>query len=276
MPKVKKQHFLPQFYLRHFADSKGKICVVDKNNSAPYYRTRVEDVAQGRYFYDFHGDGEKQSLEKLFGIFEAEMSNRHKCLVEKSSSDYELSLEDKEFILAFFKLQFIRSDWLRDKIPQDFIIENFKPDYTDNADKLLHAYIINEGMFTEHFEYLREYGFKVFETGPHIEIFTSSFPFYFHSPGGVESILRKIVNTKQQDGLFIRSNMFFPLSSTKCLYIHDKSTFNDVDEDNWFSLFVPSGFSWSMERIYFRENSTSLELYPVLKRLLQSRVSGKY
>ncbi|MHA0035362.1 DUF4238 domain-containing protein [Deinococcus sp. PESE-13] len=36
MNKVKKQHYLPQFYLRRFADESGRICVVDAALPTPY------------------------------------------------------------------------------------------------------------------------------------------------------------------------------------------------------------------------------------------------
>jgi hypothetical protein len=48
---VKKQHFVPQGYLRNFA-VQNQLFVLDKKQKFVYL-ANVEDVAQGRYFNDF-------------------------------------------------------------------------------------------------------------------------------------------------------------------------------------------------------------------------------
>lgn len=48
---TRKQHWVPRFYLRHFADSSGQLHVYNKN-SGVFYRTKVEDVCSKRDLYE--------------------------------------------------------------------------------------------------------------------------------------------------------------------------------------------------------------------------------
>lgn len=51
MSKVKRQHFVPQFYLRNFASSNGRTYVFDKFEQR-IYASNIEKVAAVNYFYD--------------------------------------------------------------------------------------------------------------------------------------------------------------------------------------------------------------------------------
>jgi len=48
---TRKQHWVPQFYLRHFADSSGQLHAYNKSNGA-FYRTKVENVCSKRDLYE--------------------------------------------------------------------------------------------------------------------------------------------------------------------------------------------------------------------------------
>lgn len=48
---TRKQHWVPQFYLRHFADSSGQLHAYSKDNGV-FYRTKVEDVCSKRDLYE--------------------------------------------------------------------------------------------------------------------------------------------------------------------------------------------------------------------------------
>lgn len=269
MSKVKKQHYLPQFYLKNFADEKGKICVIDAKLDAPYIITNVRDVAQGKYYYDFLGDGDNQSLEKIFSLIESELAIKFKAILGRVEGNKPLTSEDKSEILKFLRLQFLRSDWMRNKIPANFVREHFKPEHLNKADKLLHAYIIWEGMFSEMLDYILNYEMKVLYTHPNLEIFTSSFPLFFSYQGSQEEIIERLQNLRHSSHPSIESNLFFPLTSRHAIYIYDPNTKNDFSEDSWFPSFVTSGLAWSGQKIYFRENVFSLKLYPMFKPILR-------
>ena len=51
----KKQHYVPQFYLKRFSTDGHSVFVFDKFTQK-VFRTNIANVASGRYFYDFYAD----------------------------------------------------------------------------------------------------------------------------------------------------------------------------------------------------------------------------
>ena len=74
--RTKKQHTVPQFYLKGFATPAGKLFAYDKKNDRAY-PTNVGDAAQEAYFYDlppkaFPGrEIDVQAIEKALSVFES-------------------------------------------------------------------------------------------------------------------------------------------------------------------------------------------------------------
>ncbi len=70
---VKNQHYVPQSYLRNFADKRDMIFVFNKFTQN-LFRSNVSNVASETYFNDFPSDSEraerKQEMEKLFSELE--------------------------------------------------------------------------------------------------------------------------------------------------------------------------------------------------------------
>ena len=63
---TRKQHWVPQFYLRHFADSSGQLYAYNKS-SGVFYRTKVENVCSKRDLYEVkYSDIEADSDDKYF------------------------------------------------------------------------------------------------------------------------------------------------------------------------------------------------------------------
>lgn len=75
MSKVKKQHFVPRFYLENFTDSKNNIYAFDiiKGES---FATTTDNIAHKKFFYDYEPFdkfvGRDQVIEKALAKFEAE------------------------------------------------------------------------------------------------------------------------------------------------------------------------------------------------------------
>jgi hypothetical protein len=67
MSNVKKQHYVPQFYLKRFTHDGERLFVYDKF-SKQTRQANVKDVAQERYFYD------SQHTEKGLGVIERDFS----------------------------------------------------------------------------------------------------------------------------------------------------------------------------------------------------------
>lgn len=84
MSKIKKQHFVPQFYLENFTDSKNSIHAFDiiKGES---FSTTTENIAHQKYFYDYEPldqfIGKEQAIEKALAVFEGESATAFRKLV---------------------------------------------------------------------------------------------------------------------------------------------------------------------------------------------------
>ena len=73
---TRKQHWVPQFYLRHFANSSGQLHAYSKSNGV-FYRTKVEDVCSKRDLYEVrYSDIGDDSDDKYYAqnLIEAKLS----------------------------------------------------------------------------------------------------------------------------------------------------------------------------------------------------------
>lgn len=73
---TRKQHWVPQFYLRHFADSSGQLYAYNKS-SGDFYRTKTENVCSKRDLYEVkHSDIKADSDDRYYAqnFIEARLS----------------------------------------------------------------------------------------------------------------------------------------------------------------------------------------------------------
>ncbi|MEH2371453.1 DUF4238 domain-containing protein [Nostoc sp.] len=129
----KKQHFVPQCYLRNFVGEDKKLFVWDKIKKS-IYPADVKDVAQDRYFNDFPDsflpeelrdktksqfiEDDLSKVESSFGEF---LKSIIDCLeeIEKKNLFDSLGVLDKEAkknFSAFLALQLVRTTMLRGQI----------------------------------------------------------------------------------------------------------------------------------------------------------------
>jgi hypothetical protein len=101
MEKTKKQHFIPQTYLRRFSipGDDGSLFVLN-TNSLELHRSSVEDVAERRYFYDLNyfedfdtlSDEEKRHFDELakeeYGKTVKELSEKEKGEIAQTIEHY--------------------------------------------------------------------------------------------------------------------------------------------------------------------------------------------
>lgn len=132
MNKVKQQHFVPQCYLKNFAN-KDTLFVLDKKEKC-IYPSHVKNVAQQRYFNDFPDsflpeelkdktkyqfmENDLAKVELRFGDFLKQIIN---CLekIEKDNLFDSLGVLDEEAkkkFSAFLALQLVRTNMLRGQI----------------------------------------------------------------------------------------------------------------------------------------------------------------
>jgi len=114
--KSKRQHYVPQFYLREFArERKGKpqVFCFDKKKAVSFL-TAVDNVAAESYFYDI---GEEQGAEKVFSELEGRMSKSYKFLLE-SSDVGDLPANVKVAISVMIATQHLRTKDFREVIKE--------------------------------------------------------------------------------------------------------------------------------------------------------------
>ncbi len=86
--ETKNQHYVPQFYLRRFANEYDRICVYDLKEKELRDNQHPKKYAAGRYFYD---------------VTKAELKEILKELVEfKPELEYQIDYDDDQFIEHYF------------------------------------------------------------------------------------------------------------------------------------------------------------------------------
>jgi hypothetical protein len=132
MKKTKKQHTVPQCYLRNFADSSGRLFAYDKK-SDHIFVTKVRDAAQEAFFYDFPPEAfpgneiDVQVVEKFLSRLEADYSPRLADLIA-SAENGSFSHEQVSEFAPYVVLQWMRTRTYRDaayelmsKVHQDLV-----------------------------------------------------------------------------------------------------------------------------------------------------------
>ncbi|MEC2597323.1 DUF4238 domain-containing protein, partial [Bacillus cereus] len=164
---VKKQHYVPRFYLKYFANE-DKVDYYDKVLEKNLSNMHVDNVAQQKYFYDFSEEFlesqqkvangsvdsrffDKQFLEEHFSVLESQFARCFREINEKLNDQTNLlncSLreildeEDRIDLVFFIALQSIRVPAFRELSENfsDMLAENI-PDFAevkmDDNEKLL-------------------------------------------------------------------------------------------------------------------------------------------
>lgn len=97
---AKKQHYIPQFYLKNFSSDKKHLHVYDRllgEKGDLRYQTTI-DIAHQNNFYTFQTkQGGKKNLENFFSQLEGDAS----LIIDKVYKKYKISLEEMEKIALF-------------------------------------------------------------------------------------------------------------------------------------------------------------------------------
>jgi len=152
MTIVKKQHFVPMFYLRNFTSNDNEqLFVLDKENNKIFVRNIME-ICEQKYFYSFSEDDEYNFLlEEHLGKKEDKFS----CVINKVINDIEgyyfiknksiekLAHDDKKTIIEFILYQIIRVPKYINKL-FSMVIPQFKQFNIDNGIEQTDKQIIND------------------------------------------------------------------------------------------------------------------------------------
>jgi Protein of unknown function (DUF4238) len=121
MSIVKKQHFVPQSYLRRFADESGKRLWVLDLVTGNFFHSNIKDVAARNHFYDTliddHIEGfDSQGVEKLLGFADGAFPRLLTNVVASAESGAGIPQLIKHELAYIIWLQFIRTEAFRQRI----------------------------------------------------------------------------------------------------------------------------------------------------------------
>lgn len=130
MDKAKKQHYVPQFLLRHFGagkKSKAKVWVLDKQN-VKTYRASVRDVGHENRFYEYHGEHGDLELEGLLSIIDGHGARVVRDIVK--SGKLPQSQDDRITLSYILAVQMLRTPSIRKDMEniREIIVRKFGPD----------------------------------------------------------------------------------------------------------------------------------------------------
>jgi hypothetical protein len=126
MPYVKKQHYVPRFYLSGFtSEDNDKLYVFDKENSKIFMKN-IKEICEQNYFYSFYEQQEEYNfmLEEHLGKKENQFSCVFRKLIDNIEDYYyknngkldKLARNEKKIILEFIFYQIIRVPKYVDKL----------------------------------------------------------------------------------------------------------------------------------------------------------------
>jgi len=105
MSDPRRQHYLPQFYLSHFAGQDGLLAVFDRSTQS-YRRGHPTTITVENYFYTFvDDDGTKDHcMEKWL----SKLEGAAKPVFDKLERRYEITAEDRVFLSTFLGVLYCR------------------------------------------------------------------------------------------------------------------------------------------------------------------------
>ena len=149
---IKRQHVVPQFYLKSFAvqtkPNLFKIFCYFKQYKNKIKRLEVINVAVKKFFYD--DNKLPQPIENYLSVREKDLSRTyHKVIREKSINS--LSNKERTFLVYLTYFQYIRTEYMRTKANQIFkdILEREKSNYLKDH-SIEDWNVFNEFGTTEH------------------------------------------------------------------------------------------------------------------------------
>lgn len=107
-----KHHYVPQLYLRRFANERQQLQVTERAPPHKSYKSHVRDVASERLFYRLETEsGPSLELEKALSQLESEF---HTSITNLTTKAFPPSADDREVMSFFIALQWLRGRDQRD------------------------------------------------------------------------------------------------------------------------------------------------------------------
>lgn len=141
MAENKKQHFVPQFYLRNFAHDDKRIWVYNLKSKKSYL-SLIRTSCQEKYFY-----GKDGQLEKIFATLEKKFAETLKKIITEATIE-NLTVHNGFYLRIFLLLQYMRTkdskENIFDKITDFYVDTAIKPKMKMSPDYLKEKGITDE------------------------------------------------------------------------------------------------------------------------------------
>lgn len=184
--QTKKQHFVPQFYLRFFADSQKLLQVYDIKNNRLGSPRSSSGTGYKKYFYAAETgvpDEASQQIEKWLQVYENTISQELPKIIDKILSHQHIDDDDKYILSALMCMLWLRSPGMRaqlNRMNEDItkqMMSFYVPERVDSLIKKDGVKMSNE----EHLDMIKtledgSYKLK-FNNAQHLQFMTRSFGF---------------------------------------------------------------------------------------------------
>ena len=133
---TKKQHFVPQFYLKQFAGENGMLCCYRKNDGKQF-SAHPKDICFKDYGYEVqasHGKNKfilPNEIEKMFSMIEREYSTVLRSIVDKCLINL-----DKTALICTLKEKEVLASMVANFISRNFFVVNSFIDEDETLDLL--------------------------------------------------------------------------------------------------------------------------------------------
>jgi hypothetical protein len=112
MQKTKRQHYVPQSYLRRFSEDDNSVFVFDKANNS-VFESSTRNIAQERFFFELPketiGNEDPQVLEHIFSEMEAEYASLLDVILSSLARKRRFNPKRKTMMALFVAIQFLRT-----------------------------------------------------------------------------------------------------------------------------------------------------------------------
>ncbi len=236
MSKPKKQHYVPQFYLRNFKDdSSDNIINCFNIKTKKPYKASIDKVAQKKYFYE----SSENNLEYKLSQIEKESSKYINNLVKNKKYKYLNNLNIRANLSYFMSLQFIRTndkrEWIKNhsfELKEDI---SQKIEIPPKFQNLFDEFPLDEHVKNWHLVYIEKFSLKFFkyfyfkkwiliENQTELNFWTSDNPITRWNPISPPGLAREY------------SFIFFPLSPKLCICLADPFHFSNLNKSKVSSI----------------------------------------
>ncbi len=271
---TRRQHYVPQSYLKGFENSSGNICCFDKVEKKSF-QTNTRNIGQENWFYD--DEGEQETEEKL-----SELEGQFKPILEqilgKENIDC-LSQRQKETLADFLANQAVRTRERREHMKQTLkgLKEELEGENLQGAMEAFYKTLENEEiredrsrdlqkeMLQNHIDEIKElllqHDWILLENNSDIPFWTSDNPVVMFNP----------LNQPNRGNLGFASKgiqIYFPLSPKFCLTVVDGSAYPTGGQEipSKYTHEIPDSIKnhnhmqlkWSTRQVYSKEEDFSL------------------